>query len=78
MPTNTPGSAIAPKRSCHFAVLLISAFLTTLEVIVPEKTPLGKVTCASSDQVLGIMNGTVRTDKVVWEPEVYVINKCIH
>ena len=43
-PTNTPGSAIAPRSNCHSAVCLISLFLITLEMIVPEKTPLGKVT----------------------------------
>ena len=48
-PTKTPGSAIAPKRSCHSAVFLRSEFLMTLEMIVAEKTPLGKVTCRNGD-----------------------------
>lgn len=44
-PTNTPGSAMAPRRSCHSAVRLISASLITLAMIVPENTPFGNVTC---------------------------------
>ena len=43
-PMSTPGSAMLPRRSCHSAVLLILPFLTTLEMIVPENTPFGKVT----------------------------------
>lgn len=43
-PMNTPGSARAPKSSCHSAVLLMSVLWMTLEMIVPEKTPLGNET----------------------------------
>lgn len=37
-----------PRSSCHSAVLLILPSLTTLEMIVPENTPLGKVTLLTS------------------------------
>ena len=40
----TPGSAIEERRSCHSAVFLTSLLWMTLEIIVPENTPLGKVT----------------------------------
>ena len=43
-PMSTPGSAMLPRRSCHSAVLLMLPFLTTLEMMVPENTPFGKVT----------------------------------
>ena len=46
-PTMTPGSAMAPRSSWNSAVLFrLFAVepLTTEEMIVPEKTPLGKVT----------------------------------
>lgn len=46
----SPGNAIAPRRSCHSAVCLMSPFFMTLEMIVPEKTPLGNVTCANSER----------------------------
>lgn len=39
-----PGSAMAPSNSCHSAVCLILPSWMTLEIIVPENTPLGKVT----------------------------------
>lgn len=42
-PMKTPGNAIVPRRSCHSAVLLISPSWITLDIIVPEKTPFGKV-----------------------------------
>ena len=35
---------MAPSSSCHSAVFFRSPFLITLEIIVPEKTPLGNVT----------------------------------
>jgi hypothetical protein len=40
----TPGSAMEERRSCHSAVFLMSLLWMTLEIIVPENTPLGKVT----------------------------------
>lgn len=40
----TPGSVIEERRSCHSAVFLMSLLWMTLEIIVPENTPLGKVT----------------------------------
>lgn len=46
-PRKTPGSAMEPRSSCHSAVLRRTsspAEGTTLEMMVPEKTPLGKVT----------------------------------
>ena len=43
-PRKTPGRAIAPRRSCHSPVCRIVPSCTTEEMIVPEKTPLGKVT----------------------------------
>lgn len=43
-PIRTPGKAILPSSSCHSAVLLMLPFFTTLDMIVPEKTPLGNVT----------------------------------
>lgn len=42
-PMKTPGNAIVPRRSCHSAVLLISPSWITLDIIVPENTPFGKV-----------------------------------
>ena len=45
-PIKTPGNAMAPRRSCHSAVCLRSPSLMMLEMIVPEKTPLGNVTCS--------------------------------
>ena len=39
-----PGRAMAPSSSCHSAVCLMSPSLITLEMIVPENTPLGNVT----------------------------------
>lgn len=32
------------RRSCHSAVFLMSLLWMTLEIIVPENTPFGKVT----------------------------------
>lgn len=45
---NSPGRAIAPRRSCHSAVDLMLPSWMTLEMIVPENTPFGKVTCGDS------------------------------
>lgn len=39
-----PGRAMAPNNSCHSAVCLMSPLLMTLEIMVPENTPLGNVT----------------------------------
>ena len=35
---------MAPNNSCHSAVCLMSPLWITLEIMVPEKTPFGKVT----------------------------------
>lgn len=65
-PTNTPGSAIAPRRSCHSAILSISASLITLEMMVPEKTPLGNVTCDDNNQsAFQLSVDVMETDEVV-------------
>lgn len=42
-PMNTPGNAMAPKRSCHSAVRLILPSWMMLAIIVPENTPFGNV-----------------------------------
>ena len=43
-PIKTPGSAMEERRSCHSAIFLMSLSWMTLEMMVPENTPLGKVT----------------------------------
>lgn len=35
---------MAPRRSWYSPILMMSALGTTLEMMTPEKTPLGKVT----------------------------------
>lgn len=47
-PTKTPGRAMAPSRSCHSAVFLMSLLWMMLEMMVPENTPFGKVTCVET------------------------------
>jgi hypothetical protein len=43
-PTITPGNAIAPSNNWNSAVFLMLPSLMTLDMMVPEKIPLGKVT----------------------------------
>jgi hypothetical protein len=76
-PTNTPGSAIVPKRSCHSAVFLISALLMTLEIIVAEKTPFGNVTCGDDDQASAYIRRVKGAHEIIQKP-VGLLNNCIH
>ena len=66
---NAPGRAIAPRRSCHSAVDLILPSWMTLEMIVPENTPFGKVTWRCSS-VHALSYGTDGYDayKIVKKP----------
>ena len=77
-PMKTPGRASAPRRSCHSAVRLISLSWMTLEMIVPENTPFGKVTLIRKSGISKLLQeNRFGSYEVIQEPDypvsVYVI-----